>query len=53
MLQQLGGGGPGRSRTADLRFRKPLLYPSELRGLKRLHSLGLVYNSAGRMQLGS
>src|SRR5690349_10303237 len=23
---------PGRSRTADLRFRKPLLYPSELRG---------------------
>ncbi len=26
-------GGPGQSRTADLRFRKPLLYPSELRGL--------------------
>jgi integrase len=26
-------GGPGRSRTADQRFRKPLLYPSELRGL--------------------
>jgi Phage integrase family len=26
-------GGPGRSRTADLRFRKPSLYPSELRGL--------------------
>jgi integrase len=25
-------GGPGQSRTADLRFRKPLLYPSELRG---------------------
>jgi hypothetical protein len=25
-------GGPGRSRTADLRFRKPTLYPSELRG---------------------
>ena len=25
-------GGPGRSRTADLRFRKPSLYPSELRG---------------------
>jgi integrase len=25
-------GGPGRSRTADQRFRKPLLYPSELRG---------------------
>src|SRR5262249_8134023 len=23
---------PGQSRTADLRFRKPLLYPSELRG---------------------
>ncbi len=26
------GGGPGQSRTADKRFRKPLLYPSELRG---------------------
>ena len=26
------GGGPGQSRTADQRFRKPLLYPSELRG---------------------
>jgi hypothetical protein len=25
-------GGPGQSRTADLRFRKPLLYPSELQG---------------------
>ena len=25
-------GGPGRSRTADQRFRKPLLYPTELRG---------------------
>jgi integrase len=25
-------GGPGQSRTADQRFRKPLLYPSELQG---------------------
>jgi hypothetical protein len=25
------GGGPERSRTSDLRFRKPLLYPAELR----------------------
>src|SRR5437879_9344655 len=25
-------GGPGQSRTADQRFRKPLLYPPELRG---------------------
>ena len=24
-------GGPGGSRTPDLRFRKPLLYPAELR----------------------
>src|SRR6185503_6328193 len=24
-------GGPGRTRTCDLRFRKPLLYPAELR----------------------
>ena len=25
-------GSPGRSRTCDLRFRKPSLYPSELQG---------------------
>jgi hypothetical protein len=25
------GGGPGKTRTSDLRFRKPLLYPAELR----------------------
>ena len=31
-------GGPGQSRTADLRFRKPLLYPSELQGHKDLRS---------------
>ena len=24
-------GGPERTRTSDLRFRKPLLYPAELR----------------------
>jgi hypothetical protein len=29
-------GGPGRSRTADQRFRKPLLYPTELRGRQLL-----------------
>ena len=35
-------GGPGVIRTPDLRFRKPLLYPAELRGLDFLtHS---VYN---------
>src|SRR5207237_6999589 len=28
-------GGPGQSRTADQRFRKPLLYPSELQGLNQ------------------
>ena len=26
-------GGPGKTRTSDLRFRKPLLYPAELRDL--------------------
>ncbi len=26
---------PGRIRTADLRFRKPVLYPAELRGRAR------------------
>jgi hypothetical protein len=27
-------GGPGETRTPDLRFRKPLLYPSELQARK-------------------
>ena len=27
-------GGPERTRTSDLRFRKPLLYPAELRDRK-------------------
>jgi hypothetical protein len=29
--RQLGGGDPGKTRTSDLRFRKPSLYPAELR----------------------
>ena len=29
-------GGPGESRTPDKRFRKPLLYPSELQAHKVL-----------------
>ena len=29
-----GVGGPDRTRTCDLRFRKPLLYPAELRDHK-------------------
>ena len=37
-------GGPGRSRTADQRFRKPLLYPTELRGHRDVADyLTLVY----------
>jgi hypothetical protein len=28
-------GGPERIRTSDKRFRKPLLYPTELRGQER------------------
>ena len=32
-------GSPGVSRTPDLRFRKPLLYPSELRGHYEVTSL--------------
>src|ERR1700751_2069746 len=35
-------GGPGQSRTADQRFRKPLLYPSELRGHCEAGSLSHV-----------
>src|SRR5215469_18127112 len=29
-------GGPDRTRTCDLRFRKPLLYPAELRDQLRV-----------------
>ena len=30
-MNKVGIGGPERTRTSDLRFRKPLLYPAELR----------------------
>lgn len=30
-LADIHFGGPGKTRTCDLRFRKPLLYPAELR----------------------
>jgi hypothetical protein len=33
-------GGPGVTRTPDKRFRKPLLYPPELRGHAVLERLG-------------
>ena len=31
-------GAPGRTRTGDLRFRKPLLYPLSYRGAKAWHA---------------
>src|ERR1700730_12815754 len=37
-------GGPDRTRTCDLRFRKPLLYPAELRDRPAF----LVANRASR-----
>src|SRR5437016_12780917 len=37
---------PGQIRTADLRFRKPLLYPSELRGRR------LILTSWGKFEHG-
>jgi integrase len=46
-------GGPGQSRTADLRFRKPLLYPSELRGLVNLpHYLMAISGDKDGARLG-
>src|SRR6266446_2767315 len=33
-------GGPERTRTSDLRFRKPLLYPAELRDQKENFGVG-------------
>ena len=35
-------GGPGKTRTSDLRFRKPLLYPAELRDQWRDFILALI-----------
>src|SRR5881396_2378990 len=35
-------GGPDRTRTCDLRFRKPLLYPAELRDRCQFISYGSV-----------
>jgi hypothetical protein len=35
-------GGPERTRTSDLRFRKPLLYPTELRDRKENFSVGFL-----------
>jgi hypothetical protein len=43
-------GGPGRSRTADQRFRKPLLYPTELRGHCEVASLSHVNFKTGIRQ---
>src|ERR1700722_10822847 len=34
-LRERQSGGPERTRTSDLRFRKPLLYPAELRDRDR------------------
>ena len=45
-------GSPGQSRTADLRFRKPLLYPSELQGHKDLrHQLSIIHRIAHKQPL--
>ena len=35
-------GGPERTRTSDLRFRKPLLYPAELRDQKVFFVWGAI-----------
>jgi hypothetical protein len=43
-------GGPGQIRTADLRFRKPSLYPSELQGRKLILSSIEIERSFGFAQ---
>lgn len=43
-LTEAGGSTPGRIRTFDLRFRRPLLYPAELRARQGKTPMG----SAGR-----
>jgi hypothetical protein len=44
---RMGDGVPERIRTSDLRFRKPLLYPAELRG----RGSGYTIGSSGRLPL--
>src|ERR1700728_3892877 len=46
-MRGLANGGPDRTRTCDLRFRKPLLYPAELRDRDCVQQL------AGQAALGS
>lgn len=41
-------GDPGRTRTTGLRFRKPPLYPAELRGRARL-----IYHASARLAIAS
>src|SRR5580700_8028419 len=36
-------GGPDRTRTCDLRFRKPLLYPAELRDREAIVASGVLF----------
>src|SRR3954454_15975624 len=36
-------GVPGRTRTCDPRFRKPMLYPAELRGLSNLAFISVQF----------
>ena len=39
-LHRLNANAPGATRTRDLQFRKPVLYPTELLGLKTLRAAG-------------
>ena len=41
-------GAPGRIRTCDPRFRRPMLYPPELRALNFVHGLYTVVLAASR-----
>ena len=44
-------GAPDRSRTCDLRLRRPTLYPTELRALDRLHFGALILAARGAIAL--
>src|SRR5579863_2714024 len=46
-----GVGGPGKTRTCDLRFRKPLLYPAELRDQLRASRRHNIVPPAARSRL--
>ena len=48
LLKKRKSGAPSRTRTGDLRLRRPSLYPAELRAPLGLRRLGPYHSAAPR-----